>query len=154
MLMIRPQPEWIIPGKKGFAAVVCTRQVYFENVIPNIVWHFKKACRRSDAGAVDQDLHGSHPPSDHGAQCNDLFSVGNIAAECQRLTAIILEPLRQRLKPFLIARGNHNNGAATGKLHSDRFSNTSASAGYQRDFISEPRHSQKITHRLNECAIE
>jgi hypothetical protein len=50
--------------------------------------------------------------------------------QCQRLPAGALEPLRQCLKPFLIARGNYNNSAAAGKLYSDRFSNTSASAGY------------------------
>jgi hypothetical protein len=83
-----------------------------------------------------------------------LFSVGNIATQCERLAAGILEPLRRCLKLFLIARGNDNNGAAAGKLYSDRFANPSAGAGYQHDPISEPRHSQKITHRSDECAIE
>jgi hypothetical protein len=62
--------------------------------------------------------------------------------------------LRQCLKLFLVARGNYNNGAGARKLYSDRFSNTSASAGYQHNLISEFRHCQKITHRLGECAIE
>jgi hypothetical protein len=83
-----------------------------------------------------------------------LFSVRNIAAQRQRLAVSTLEPLRQCLKLFLIARGNYNNGAGAGKLYSNRFSNTSASAGYQHNLISASRHSQKITHRLGERAIE
>ena len=60
-------------------------------------------------GAVDQNLHRSDPLSDHGTKGSDLFSVRNIAMQCQRLAAGTLEPLRQCLKLFLIARGNYNN---------------------------------------------
>ena len=77
-----------------------------------------------------------------------------IPAQRQRLAVTTLEPFRQCLKLVLVARGNYNNSAGAGKLYSERLSNTSASAGYQHNLISEPRHSQKITHRLGKCAIK
>jgi hypothetical protein len=67
---------------------------------------------------------------------------------------LTLEPAHQCLKLLLVARGNYNNGAAAGKLSSNSFANTSASSGYEDDFISETRHCQKISHRLGQCAIE
>src|SRR5919106_3831679 len=74
-------------GKKTLAAVVGSREVYSEHVIPKLICHFEKARRRSDAGVIDQNLNRFTPGGNGVGERIDLRLFPHVTTERERPAA-------------------------------------------------------------------